>query len=1304
MKDDYISNNIAIIGMAGRFPGAANTEQLWENLKNGRESITHFTKKQLSGRDFESEYVLQQDNYIRARSVLDDVELFDADFFNFTPSEATYTDPQQRIWLELAWTALESAGYAGSNYEGAIGVYTGYLNSNYLMHNLLKNRTAVENYVRTRYSDDFATLLANTNSYLATRTAYKLNLKGPAINLLTACSTSLVTVIMAVQSLLQMESDICIAGGINIAVPQNTGYFYQEGAILSKDGHCRPFDSDAQGTVFGSGGGAVVLKRLEEALDDGDNILAVIRGAAINNDGANKVGFTAPSIDGQAECISLAQSLAEVSPDSISYIEAHGTGTPMGDPIEIAGLTKAFGDCDGKLQFCGIGSIKSNIGHLDSAAGIAGLIKTILALQHKQIPPTLHYKKPNPIIDFEKSPFYVVDKLKNWEETVEPRRAGVSAFGVGGTNAHIVLEEAPHAEPSERSGRHQLLIFSAKTENALTKLGQQLGNAFKKNSSLNVADAAWTLQKRRQHFQMRLFAICDDNAASAAEAITKRVSQASTAMQIVPEIPPAVAFAFPGQGSHYYGMASELLDQELVFQNELKKCCQLANQFIDVDLYRLFAKEITKDEYVKQMSHNGIAQLAIFSVDYAMAQLWQHWGIKPKVVFGHSLGEWVAACTAGVLTLEHAITAVWHRGRLMHSVSGDGAALTVFASKEDVLPHLNENTYFAAENAPTLTLISGPKEAVLALMTRLKEENINSRLLDITVAVHSPLLDTIIQPFEEILRGLKFSKPSVPIFSTATGTHLTEKQALDPHYWAFQMRSPVQFSSTVQELSGHYPSPLILETGPGKALTTLCQLQRKNANQYSAVASLDPKTFDNEHKQILHAVGQLWCSGISIDFSQLSAEKTRKCVSLPTYCFDRKRFWIDPPSMTASEQSDIKSSNIAGEKSAALRQTAAVQQTNANSIPVETRLTQIWKDILGVNSIGPNDDFNDLGGDSLTAVRLMERIRRETNIGLPLGALTAAPTIAQMAKLIQKSGPSSTQSACLVPVKKGTSERPSLFVPHGAGGNVHWGYVNIAAGFHEGQTVWGFEPPDEMLFQTFEEMATFYINEMKTIQPGGPYYLAGYCYGGILAYEMACQLRKQNEEVGFLGLMEASPSNSGYGKISISPQYIKRFAANLPLVAKEFWERPAVERNKRIVNRLNRMKRIGFAKVTNLFNPSEEMKEAEKIVLDDMVGAVNDFSEETAHIWANNLKILQEHTSAQSDLNLEIFQTEQQSLFSPLDPTMGWEPLTSGSIACHIVPGSHGTVVNPPLSEHLGKRVCEQLWLAQERYGDVPTE
>ncbi|HVX65868.1 MAG TPA: type I polyketide synthase, partial [Bryobacteraceae bacterium] len=650
---------IAIVGMAGRFPGARNVREFWRNLRGGVESVRRFTDDELRSAGV-SEELLSDPNYVKAGVVLDDVGLFDAPFFGFSPRDASIMDPQHRHFLECAWEALENAGHTPEGFRGSIGVYAGSGMNTYLIYNLLANRQLVESAGLFLLKQT-----GNDKDVLATRVSYQLDLRGPSINIQTACSTSLVAVHMACQSLLNHECDMALAGGVTIELPHGTGYVYREGEILSQDGHCRSFDAASTGTIFGSGLGLVVLRRLEDAIEDGDTIHAIVRGSAINNDGSRKIGYLAPSVDGQAEVIAEALAVAGVDADSISYIETHGTGTKVGDPIEISGLTQAFRESTDRKGFCAIGSVKSNIGHLDAAAGGTGLIKTVLALEHGEIPPSLHFEKPNPHIDFTASPFYVNAKLQEWKAGPEPRRAGVTSLGIGGTNAHVILEEAPAVKRKQARRPWQLLVLSAKTPTALEAAGPRLAERLREEPGIELADAAFTCQLGRRAFRYRRAVVCRSTEEAAAMLEAKGTAAIDSGDGSARE----AVFLFSGQGSQYVRMGLGLYGEEPVFRKELDRCAELLAPHLGLDLRSvLYPADEAVESAAEQLNQTALTQPALFAVEYALAKLWMSWGVRPAAMVGHSIGEYVAACLAGVFSLEDALAVVAARGRLMQSL------------------------------------------------------------------------------------------------------------------------------------------------------------------------------------------------------------------------------------------------------------------------------------------------------------------------------------------------------------------------------------------------------------------------------------------------------------------------------------------------------------------------------------------------------------------------------------------------------------------------------------------------------------
>ncbi|MDB9374691.1 type I polyketide synthase [Nodularia sphaerocarpa] len=865
---------IAIIGMNGKFPGANNLEKYWQNLRNKVESISDLTDEHILKNGVDPE-LLKHPNYIKRQAIIDNIEYFDADFFGFNPREAEIIDPQQRLFLECAWSALEDAGYNSENYPGAIGVYAGAGMNSYLF-NLVSN-PEIQNQV-SRYQ----LFLSNDKDFLTTRVSYKLNLRGPSLDIQTACSTSLVAVHVACQNLLSGECDIALAGGVSLA--KTTGYLYQEGGIYSPDGHCRAFDADAQGTIAGSGLGIVVLKRLQEAIDDGDYIHAVIKGSAINNDGGFKVSYTAPRIDTQAAVIRTAQAVAEVEPTDISYIETHGTGTALGDPIEIAALTQAFREGTKRTGFCAISSVKPNIGHLDAAAGIASLIKTVLALKHKQIPPSLHFKQPNSQIDFSQTPFYVNTNLVDWETDKTPRCAGVSSFGIGGTNAHVILEEAPIQVKSQKSKvkiNYHLLCLSAKSEKALEQAKINLATHLQKHPQLNLADIAYTLQIGRQHFAYRRMVLCQTTE-EAAQILEKETKYTHTNS----EKSSSIAFMFPGQGSQYVNMAKELYDTETVFREQIDHCCELLKH----DLYsQIYSQES------EQLNQTSIAQPALFVIEYALAQLWISWGIQPQAMIGHSIGEYVAATLAGVFSLSDALELVTLRGRLMQQCP-TGGMLSVGMSAAKLQPLLTNNLVIAAYNAPNLCVVSGTEAEIIQLEHNLNQQEISCRKLQTSHAFHSPLMEEIITPFIAAFQRITLQSPKIPFISNITGTWITPEQATDPHYWGNHLRQPVQFATGIKELLTE-PDLILLEVGAGRTLSTLAKQQTNTHKILSSLRHAQDTQSDVEF--LLQTLGKLWLAGVSIDWENFYTHEQRQRLPLPTYPFQRQRYWID---LKAGEQ------------------------------------------------------------------------------------------------------------------------------------------------------------------------------------------------------------------------------------------------------------------------------------------------------------------------------------------------------------------------------------------------------------------
>ncbi|HYW06407.1 MAG TPA: type I polyketide synthase, partial [Longimicrobium sp.] len=897
---EWSGAEVAVVGLAGRFPGADTLDEFWSNLRSGVESVTFFTDEEVLAAGIDPELAAHP-AYVKAMAVLRDVERFDAAFFGYAPREAEALDPAHRLFLECAWEALETAGIDPARPGGAVGVYAGVGESHYFNHALRDNPELLA------AIGEFGASLAHSKDFFATRVAYKLDLRGPALSVQTGCSAGLVSVHLAVQSLLGRECDVALAGGATIQIPQQAGYLYAPGGIMSPDGHCRSFDERSAGTQVGSGVAVVCLKRLEDALRDGDPVRAVIRGSAINNDGAAKVAFTAPSVEGQAAVIGEALSVADVDAATIRYVEGHGSGTELGDPVEVAALTEAFRAHTDACGFCAVGSLKSNIGHLDAAAGTAGLVKTVLALENREIPPTANFTAPNPRIDFVRSPFYVSAAAEPWERNGAPRRAGVSSFGIGGTNANVIVEEAPEPEPSEwRRDRH-LILLSARTPAALDAATARLAAHLRAHPEQPVADVAWTLQAGRHQFAHRRALVAregEDVAALLEARHPDRVTGGAPG-----EGHRSVAFMFPGVGDQYPQMARGLYDGEPVFRAEVDRCAEILRRHLGrdlrdvlfpgdapaeaggIDLRRMLGRG-EADADAERLDRTELAHPAVFVLEYALARMWMALGVTPEAVIGHSLGEYAAACIAGVFELEDALELVAARARMVGALPA-GAMLAVPLSADGVAEFLVEGVSVATVNAPEMCTVSGSPGAVEEVRLRLEAAGHVARRLAAGHAFHSPAMEPLAGPVEELVARMRLRAPTIPIISNVTGGWLTATEATDPRYWARHLRAPVRFADGVAELLRE-PGRVLLEVGPGQ---TLCTFARQHGAAVPAIPTVRyPYDGTADSAFFLGAMGRLWLAGITPDWHAFHDGERLHSVALPTYPWEKVRYWIDPPS------------------------------------------------------------------------------------------------------------------------------------------------------------------------------------------------------------------------------------------------------------------------------------------------------------------------------------------------------------------------------------------------------------------------
>jgi len=976
--NDPLQDGVAVIGMAGRFPGASDVDQLWNNLCQGVESITRFTKEDLGpGID---PALIDNPDYVPSRGIVEGADLFDAAFFGIGPLEARLMDPQQRIFLELCWTAMENAGYDSESFAGMIGVYAGVGDNHYYPNNVLAHPDLV-NMVGNAIVG-----YGNEKDYIATRVSYCLNLTGPSVSAITGCSATLLAVDNAFNALVNYECDLALAGGIDIYVPQKSGFLYQDGGVFSKDGHCKPFDDSATGTMFCDGAGVVVLKRLADAMADGDRIYAIVRGTAKNNDGANKVSFLAPSVEGQAKVIAMAQALANIKPEDISYIEAHGTGTPLGDPIEVEALTKVFRYQTDKKQFCLLGSIKGNIGHPTIASGVAGFIKAALCLYHEKIPATLHFQKPNARIDFINSPFRVVDKLTPWPRSSRPRIAGVSSFGFGGTNVHSIMEEAPMAQPSGKSRPVQLLMLSARSAVALEQMTSNLKEHLAHNPSEMLADVAYSLHRGRRYHAHRRYVVCTD-IPDGIEMLVKPDPMRSRT-RICDTRDPRVIFMFPGQGTQYVNMGKNFYDREPLFRKTLDSCCDILRPYLECDLRDfLFPAEHDYEKANHSLQNTFYTQPALFSIEYSLARLLQHWGINPGAMIGHSVGEFVCACLAGVFSLEDALRLVATRGRLISRLPA-GAMLSVRGSAEEIEARLPENIQLAAANSPSLCVVSGPQEAIAQFSARLIKDKIPCKKLFTSHAFHSAMMDPVVDTFIAEVARAEMKPPQIPFVSTVTTQWISDKEATDQVYWGRHLRMPVRFSHGIRRLLEENAG-IFLEVGPRSTSTTLARQHSDAQNKVSAAATMAESFGGNaEWTSLLSAVGYLWSHGVTPDWQRFYENEKRHRIPLPTYPFERKRYWVDYVSRNAPPQSSRRSDE-APELSDPNAGSTNLKPEDLGQDAMVRKLVAIVEEISGISLAGidPATTFLEMGMDSLLLSQIAYGIQKDFNVKIVFSQL-----------------------------------------------------------------------------------------------------------------------------------------------------------------------------------------------------------------------------------------------------------------------------------------------------------------------------
>ncbi|MFZ4699132.1 MAG: type I polyketide synthase [Candidatus Methylumidiphilus sp.] len=1267
MKRIHALSGIAIIGMAGRFPQSPNLDAFWDMLKNGREAVQTFTDQELLDAGVEPK-LLQHPDYVKSGMVVPDIEYFDAAFFGMNPVDAEITDPQQRMFLECAYQALEQAGYPPTTTAALIGLYAGAGENNYLTHCLAPHMAELLSKV-----GGYRLHLLNGKDFISSRTAYKLNLRGPSVTVQTACSSSLTAVHMACQSLLNFECDIALAGGVSVFLPQGVGYRYQEGMIMSPDGHCRAFDAAAAGTAGGGGVGLVVLKRLAEALEDRDTIHAVIRGSAINNDGADKVGFTAPSVGGQSAVILEAQTAAGVHPEDISYIEAHGTGTPLGDPIEVQALTQAFRSATSLTGYCAIGSVKTNIGHADAAAGVAGLIKTVLALKHKTIPASLHFERPNPQIDFAGSPFFVNAERHPWETLGgKPRCAGVSSFGIGGTNAHVIVQEAPDPAADPHPIRNlQLLLLSAKTAAALEAASDNLQAHLANHPEQPLADVAYTLSRCRQAFSHRRMLVCSDHG----DARLQLAKANSQAKHTTDGTTPKIAFLLPGQGSQYVGMTHELYATEAVFSDVVDQCAELVLPHLGKDIRDI----LYHNDGQADINQTGLAQPILFVVEYALAKLWMAWGIQPDMLLGHSIGEYVAACLSGVLNLEDALSLVALRGSLIQALP-PGDMLAVPLSAADAQSWCSAEISLAAVNGPARCVLSGSPSAIARLQTDLHGQGIEGIRLHTSHAFHSHLLEPVLEPFAKHLRQVKFHPPRIPYLSNLSGDWIGPDEATSPDYWVKHLRHTVCFAGNLEQLFVH-GAKVLLEVGPGRVLSSLAKQHPACPVDCVTLPSLPVHRETSppaETRQLLHSLGQLWLQGAPVDWDGFYADERHCRVPLPTYPFERKRHWLDP-AQPARQAWHALHSNREPETHCPTAATPAVSPSIA-STPLEQQVAALWAQSLGIQDMDVDADFFALGGDSLLATQMVVRLNDCFSVSLDTHSLLQAPTIAKLARLIGDrldtgqagvSGSPIDLPELLVPIRPGQPDRNPLVLLYPVGGHVYF-YRDLARHLDPRLPVYAIRAQgsegEAPLLTTIEAMAEVSLQALRAFQKHGPYYLAGSSFGGILAYAMAQKLVAEGEKIGFLGLID-SPG-PGHMPAALADKaeimfYMLKVGENAELSLED-------------LRTLGEEQQLGcFLKLSQ-----QEDTPAARAALKRMLD-----------LFQANLQAMLDYTPLSYPNKLHFFLARERDEFNARTPAQAWIPLAEGGIEIFTIPGNHISMNTAPNVRYLAD--CLQKCLNQ---------
>ncbi|MDC7222443.1 MAG: beta-ketoacyl synthase N-terminal-like domain-containing protein [Spirochaetales bacterium] len=1236
---------IALIGMSGAFSEASNIDEYWNNIKSGKECIKDLTEKDLIDAGIPSE-IYNKPTYVKRSASLEEAKMFDPAFFGYTPTEARMMDPQHRIFLEHSWKCLEDGGYDPDKYDGLIGVYAGCSQNNYLLTNLINSNE------RPDSLEAFQMMLGNDKDYLTSKVSYKFNLKGPSMTIQTACSTSAVSIQQACLSLLSYQCDMALSGGCSINVPYKGGYEYKDGLIFSPDGHCRSFDADANGTVFGDGVGVLLLKRLEDALEEGDRIHALIRSSAINNDGSAKVSYTAPGVKSQAEAVATAIALAEVPTESIAYVEAHGTGTLLGDPIETAALTEAFRMDTEKKGFCVLGSVKPNIGHLDAGAGVAGVIKTVKMLQEGVFPPQVNFNKPNPALELENSPFRINRELSPWERKDYPRRAGVTSLGVGGTNVHLILEEYI-PEPVEQSDDDEirLLPLSAKSPESLRLMKKNLVD-FLKEERAAPADISFTLQKGRKEFPYRdvlpLIPRKDQDYEAFLNTPLPREKAEKT----------PVVFLFSGQGSQYPDMGRELYEKIPSIRETMDRCFAYLKKEKSLNIKEILYPSPEKKEISGALlRETGYTQPALFILEYAVARYLQEFGIQPDYLLGHSLGEYTAACLAGVFSLEEALSLVAERGRIMQkALPGSMLSLALGERETQALIDSSEELQIAVVNSPGRCVVSGTKGAIVDLQDHLERQEIPCSLLKTSHAYHSFMMDSILEEFKKEVEKVRFNRAEIPLISNKTGQFAGEDSLSDPSYWVEQLRSTVRFSDGLTTLWEKADRLHFIEVGPGNSLCNLLRMHPACPEKPLIQSTVPgPKQNISAREFFLKSLGKMWQNGCEVDWDYLFRGEVRQKVSLPSYPFEHREYWVGKPCLPSAER----------------RYDSVPDGENGTAAPVpQTRreqLVDIWRETFGIDDIHEESDFFELGGDSLLAVRLCDTLNKRFNKSISLGTLFEARTFSQQCKLIKRPEDQTADSGSLITLSRGEPAAPHLFCICGI--NI---YQQLADAIGAPFTVSGlFLPVEQELFihnkelPSLQEMAAMYKEIIRKTQPRGPYYIGGLSFGGILAYELARQLTEEGEQIRLLSIFDSKlPQEiSGAKRISL---HFRTFKLNSLAV-------PLGKMKRRVGKILEKI--IGVKK-----SPKLEKTDDEELI--DMRQV----------IYGKVVKKYKENMPSYEG-TAHIFRALDSDPFEKLlyEDDLGWKDYMDGELSYHKIPGDHLSILEKGNVEKIAHIIREEL-------------